>query len=66
MTPYKYVQEVRLRNAKIMLESSKLSIGEISQSMRFCDSKYFANWFKKSTGLSPREYRASVGIKSEE
>lgn len=66
MTPYKYVQEVRLRNAKIMLESSKLSIGEISQSLRFCDSKYFANWFKKSTGLSPRKYRATVGIKSEE
>lgn len=59
ITPYKYVQEVRLRNAKVLLESSNLSIGEISQSLRFCDSKYFANWFKKSTGLSPREYRNS-------
>lgn len=59
ITPYKYVQKVRLKNAKIMLESSKLSIGEISQSLRFCDSKYFANWFKAATGLSPREYRNS-------
>lgn len=65
ITPYKYVQEVRIKNAKIMLENSKLSIGEISQSLRFCDSKYFANWFKKSTGLSPREYRASIETKSE-
>jgi len=60
ITPYKYLQDVRLKNAKLLLRNLELNIGEIAQLLRFCDSKYFSNWFKKTTGLSPREYRVSL------
>lgn len=57
ISPYQYMTEKRLRNAKHMLGFSHLSITDIAKSLSFCDSRYFANWFKARTGLTPREYR---------
>lgn len=57
ISPYQYMSEKRLSNAKYMLKSSRISIGEIARSLSFCDSRYFANWFKSRTQMTPREYR---------
>ena len=43
---------------KAMLKSSNLSIQEISNSLHFPDQSLFARYFKKHTGMSPRQYRS--------
>ncbi|MGN0179897.1 MAG: helix-turn-helix domain-containing protein [Monoglobaceae bacterium] len=40
-----------------MLSSSTIPIGEIANSMGFCDSHYFSTWFKQQCGTTPRDYR---------
>lgn len=57
ISPYKYISDIRLKNAKRMLKSSTLPIGEIATLLGFCDSRYFSNWFKKKTDFTPKEYR---------
>ena len=43
---------------KAMLKSSNLSIQEISNCLHFPDQSLFARYFKKHTGMSPRQYRS--------
>lgn len=38
-----------------------MRIQEISEAVGFGDSNYFSNVFKKSVGMSPREYRELHG-----
>ncbi len=46
--------------AKVMLRSSNLNIQQISDELHFPSQSFFGKYFKKATGLSPKEYRASV------
>ncbi len=55
-----YVNNTRIRQSLILLNSTKLSIGEISARCGFLDANYFSRTFKKILGLSPREYRSSI------
>ena len=64
ISPYKYISNIRLKNSKRMLRSSNLPVGEIAKSMGFCDSRYFSNWFKKHTGISPKDYRTLTQSKT--
>jgi AraC-like DNA-binding protein len=57
MSPIKYLGYVRCEQAKSMLTSSNLSVGEIAESVGFSDPLYFSRLFKKNIGLSPLEYR---------
>lgn len=52
-----YVTYLRLRSAKHMLDNTKLSISEISQSLGFCNSNHFSGVFRSYFNISPREYR---------
>ncbi|MGN0998446.1 MAG: helix-turn-helix domain-containing protein [Faecousia sp.] len=53
-----YIRQVRLKEAKILLESTQMSIQEISEYLRFCSRSYFADQFQKSEGVTPADYRA--------
>lgn len=57
VTPYAYLLNNRIEHAKHLLTHSNLFINEIADSLQFCDPLYFSNYFKKQTGLSPREFR---------
>ena len=52
-----YITEVRVAAAKEMLEKGDKKIYEIAEELGFESSFYFSKVFKKSTGLSPREYQ---------
>lgn len=52
-----YITEIRVQNAKQILVDTDKSIIDISTQVGFNDIKYFTKKFKKSTGLSPTEYR---------
>lgn len=57
-TPYEYLVDIRINNAKQLLADSKhISVGAIAQSSGFSDSLYFSTCFKKHTGLCPLAYR---------
>ncbi len=52
-----YLIEVRIEHAKDMLANTNKSITEITELTGYGDVKYFSKLFKKTTGLTPREYR---------
>lgn len=55
-----YIQDVRLRQSLLLLNSTQLPIQEISAQCGFLDENYFSRVFKKAHGISPREYRKQV------
>jgi YesN/AraC family two-component response regulator len=50
------IDKARIRVAKKMLLYSDMRINELSDTMGFADWKYFSRFFRKYTGMSPREY----------
>jgi two-component system response regulator YesN len=53
-----YLTEVRIRRARELLRTTSLRSTEISDQVGYKDAHYFGLVFRKSTGLSPREFRA--------
>ena len=56
-TPYQYYIEAKIDIAKNYLRQTSSSISDISANLSFSDPQYFSAYFKRITGLSPREYR---------
>ncbi len=57
MPPNQYLIYLRINRAKELLESSSLSVNEISRQLGFAYTCYFSRIFKSKTGLSPSEYQ---------
>ena len=55
-----YINNLRISDAKTLLEYSGLTITEIAFSVGFTDSDYFSNVFKKYVGISPMTYRRKL------
>ncbi len=53
--------DIRIDKAKDMLRNSYLKNYEVAERVGYQDSRYFSQLFKKKVGVSPSEYRASVG-----
>ncbi|MGD8176827.1 GlxA family transcriptional regulator [Marinimicrobium sp. ARAG 43.8] len=62
-TPLEYLQEIRINNARDLLKTSNLTIGEIAEKVGYQDTGYFTGLFKKQLTTTPREYRATVRAK---
>ena len=56
-TPQQYKLQLRIDAAKNMLLNTQYKISDIAQNVGFSDSLYFCRYFRKSTGLSPGEFR---------
>lgn len=54
-----YISFLRVEKAKEMLADSSCKIHEISLQVGFGTAGYFTRFFKKFTGLTPKEYRNS-------
>jgi two-component system response regulator YesN len=52
---------IRMDKAKDMLKSTSLRNYEVAEKVGYHDSRYFSQIFKKKVGVSPSEYRESVG-----
>lgn len=57
ITPLELLGEARIKHACRLLLDTDLTIAEVSYDSGFADPKYFSRCFKKSTGLSPSEYK---------
>ncbi|WP_300699980.1 AraC family transcriptional regulator [Bacteroides sp.] len=51
------IDEVLMLELKVALQSTDLSLKEIADKYRFPDQSFFGRYFKKHTGMSPKEYR---------
>jgi len=52
-----YINEVRIKHAKKLLEETKLSISEISFKVGFNNFNHFINTFRKAENIAPGKYR---------
>ena len=56
-----YVQNLRIEEAKRMLEQGEGSSDEIAAAVGYENFAFFRRLFKRSTGLTPGEYRRMFG-----
>lgn len=52
-----YLNKVRIEEAKSLLEHTDYSIIEIAVACGYSDQSYFTKVFKKTTGITPKQYR---------
>lgn len=57
IAPLRYVNELRMTRVKGLLRDTGLSIAEIGAMNGFESACYFSRAFRRSCGMSPREYR---------
>lgn len=53
----KYLTELRVSEAKRLLDEGELSISQIAEQTGYKSSQYFSQIFIKTTGMKPQEYR---------
>ena len=56
-SPMKYILNLRIYNAQILLETTEDSVAEIARRVGYENPMYFSRAFRKSKGLSPMKYR---------
>ena len=52
-----YLQNLRIEEAKRLLETEQMPVDEISIAVSYDDPSFFRRLFKRRTGLSPSQYR---------
>ncbi len=57
VTPAKYIKTQRLAAAKVLLESTDLTISEIAEKVGIVDDSHFSRDFKKYYNMPPAKYR---------
>lgn len=55
-----YLTGLRVDKAKALLQNTNLRLVQIAELVGYEDEKYFSRVFKKTAGVTPREYRNSV------
>lgn len=60
-TPHKYLIKLRINQAKQALCGTDMTIAEIAESCGFSSTYYFSKAFKAEVGMSPTEFRHSIG-----
>lgn len=58
-----YLKNIRMEEAKRLLEETDLRINEISQKVGYDNEKHFMKTFKASCGVSPSEYRKNAQLR---
>jgi AraC-like DNA-binding protein len=59
MTPNEYLIRTRIAEARRLLRSTSLAVGEVAEQLGYRDVYYFAKQFKSRVGASPSAYRRS-------
>lgn len=58
-TAVEWIERYVILEAKVLLKSSNLNIQQIADELNFPSQSFFGKYFKKQTGLSPKEFRNS-------
>ena len=60
ITPKHYISNLKLNQAKLLIQEHKYTISEISDMLGFTSIHYFSRKFKLQYGLSPSDYAKSI------
>lgn len=60
LTPYQYLTQVRLEEAKKLLETRDVSVQQVCQSVGYEDISSFSKLYKKTFGISPSKTRRNI------
>lgn len=63
ITVFAYINSLRIEEAKRLLTENIRSVTEIADHLGFESIHYFTRFFKKTTGMSPTEYKRTVGTR---
>jgi AraC-like DNA-binding protein len=61
MPPMKYYLRLKVEAAKAMLSSTELRVGQIAEKLGYESQFNFTRAFKRISGMSPTDYRATFG-----
>ena len=57
ISPGKFLNRIVAAHAMTMLSGDRRSIKEIAAALEFCNEFYFSRFFRRESGMSPREFR---------
>ena len=60
VTIHEYMTKLKIREAKLLIREQSCNFNQISDMLCFSNPLYFSRVFKKSTGMSPSQYKNSV------
>ena len=55
-----FIDEMVIAEAKILLGDLSYSVGQVADHLHFSDQFFFSKFFKRRTGMSPKEYKSSL------
>lgn len=55
-----WVSDFIIKEAKLLLRSTEISVTEIAEELRFPNSSFFARFFKKHIGISPMQFKKDL------
>ena len=56
LTPTQYRTDIKLKKAIYLLESTDLTVSEITEHLHFFDAAYFCKVFRSRVGITPKQY----------
>lgn len=59
-TPANFIHQARVLEAKRLLSNTHLAIKEIAYKLGFDQATYFTKYFKKYTGLTPKDFQRGI------
>lgn len=59
-SPIEYFIRLKIQRACELLETTKMTVGDISRALSYQDQYYFSRVFKRIVGVSPTQYRHSA------
>lgn len=66
LRPTEYLQQIRMMKARDTLETTSLSVEQISWDVGYSDATAFRRVFQRITGLTPTQYRQRFGLRVDE
>lgn len=60
LTPHQYFINLRIHQAKVLIQSRNFTMGEIAAKLGFADQSHMNRHFKRITGLTPREFQSNI------
>ena len=62
MNVAEYITHVRMKQAKLLMDTENMKLQELSEQVGYSDAGYFSKVIKKYNGILPSEYSAKKGI----
>ena len=62
ITISEYLTDVRIRHAKSLIRSTQYPLSQFARLVGYDDANYFTRIFKKTTGITPTEYREGGNV----